>query len=395
MLPTPRNATLPIGLDIGSASIRLLQVQATPRHLQAQAMAWTATPADMPEDAVRRVACAASIARQMLRAGGFHGRRIVLALPPQLVQVKSIRLPSIPPTELAQAAEFEAAEALGIDPQQSVIRHLHAGEVRQGGDTWQEVILVAADRGQVGGVVHAVHEAGLVLDSIDFLPSALYRSVERFIRRREDEKEVHVLVEFGHQRSHVVIGRGREISFYKQVPVGSVRIHDAVATTLGVSVAEAATLRRRTIDAERSDGAAVSAAVREAIDDAARPTMEELARELALCLRYYSVTFRGQRPSRVRVSGGEGGDPLLRQVLGAALTIPVEESRALGSVDLGRLRSDQRERSLAGWSTALGLALRRCTEYYGARDGRSRSAAPVEAAAPADEPPVAAEAAHA
>jgi hypothetical protein len=53
--------------------------------------------------------------------------------------------------------------------------------------------------------------------------------------------------------------------------------------------------------------------------DATRSTMEELGREIGLCLRYYSVTFRGQRPNKLRLLGGEAADPMLLGVLNAAL----------------------------------------------------------------------------
>ena len=73
--------------------------------------------------------------------------------------------------------------------------------------------------------------------------------------------------------------------------------------------------------------------MRQAVFDAGRSIMEDLGREVSLCLRYFSVTFRGQRPEKVRLVGGEACDPHLHAVLNTALPIPVETSRPLFSVE--------------------------------------------------------------
>jgi len=39
--------------------------------------------------------------------------------------------------------------------------------------------------------------------------------------------------------------------------------------------------------------------------------VEELTREVSLCIRYYTVTFRGHRVTRLLVSGGGAYEPLL------------------------------------------------------------------------------------
>src|SRR5690606_9688168 len=87
---------------------------------------------------------------------------------------------------------------------------------------------------------------------------------------------------------------------------------------------------------------------------------EELGREIALCLRYYTVTFRGHRPSSVRVVGGEACDTPLIQQLASGLPIPVESWRPLASVDTKRMKSADRRGGMCDWATAFGLASRFC-----------------------------------
>jgi len=112
--------------------------------------------------------------------------------------------------------------------------------------------------------------------------------------------------------------------------------------------------------------------VRQAVFDATRSVMEQLGRELSLCLRYQSVTFRGQRPTRLRLMGGEGADTHLQEILNSILTIPIEAPRPLYSIDSSKLKSLQRQQAMGEWALVLGLALRHTSGRFRPRDGRPR-----------------------
>jgi len=184
---------------------------------------------------------------------------------------------------------------------------------------------------------------------------------------------VNVLVEVGMQRTQVEIGRGRDISFIKVIELGGRHFHEAVSRKLGITVEEAQGLRRRlTEPSQAPDNNGRRDPVRQAALDATRSVMEELGRETSLCLRYHSVTFRGHRPTRLRLLGGESCDPQLQAVLKSAMVIPVEVGRPLYSLDTSRMKSVDRNGSMAEWATVLGLALKRVQGTFGSRDGKPR-----------------------
>ena len=398
MIRLTRSQVQPIGLDIGSDSIKMLQVESISGGARAgvpvalasasQTLSILATareplPAAARENPELRLAAAGDLIRQMFRNGRFAGRRVVVALPREMLYVKNLRMPLIPQHELAAAVRFEARNIFPFDAEQAHIQILPAGEVRQGVDVRQEVIVLAAKHEDVNGFVEQVHRCGAVVESVDVEAAALYRSQERFIRRREDEQEVHVMADLGVMRTQVVIGRGRDISFVKQIDIGSRKMHEAVSRKLGINMDEARGLRRRLI--EQAPGPATpqvlkTDSVRQAVFDATRSTMEELGREIGLCLRYYSVTFRGQRPGKLKLLGGEAADPLLLGVLNAALGIPVEAGRPLFSVDTSRLEASERMGFMSEWATAFGLGLKRTIGQFAPRDGKPRDPATAAAA---------------
>jgi type IV pilus assembly protein PilM len=384
MFRLARTQVQPIGLDIGFDSVKMLQVEVVGQTLSVVAAARESLPPAAREKPELRLPTAMGLIKRMLRHGKFSGRSVIAPLPREIVHAKNLRMPLIPAQELAAAVRFEAKNIFPFETEHACVQIIPAGEVRQGIDVRQEVIVLAARNDDVNSYIEQLHRAGLVVESLDIEPAAIYRSQERFIRRREDEQEVNVLVDIGYRRTQVVIGRGRDISFMKPIDLGSVQLHEAVSRKLGITMDEARALRRRLIEAAPGPSLSLDAvkrdSVRQAVFDATRSTMETLGREISLCLRYYSVTFRGQRPVKLRLLGGEAADPLLLGVLNASLGVPVEASNPLFSVDTSRMDASERKGFMSEWAMAFGLSLRLTTQTFAPRDGKPRDPVPTTAA---------------
>ncbi len=372
MFRLTRSQILPIGVDIGCETVKLLQLEIVNSGLKVVAASKQHLPEEARRDAALRLPLAMQTINEMLRENRFKGRQIVAALPRDIVHSKNLRLPQMPADELRGAVEFEARNIFKFGNDPAHVQYLNSGEVRSGNEVKNEVLVLAARNEDLDNFVEQLHRSRCVIESLDWEPQALYRSIERFIRRREDEQEVHVLVDVGSRHSQVVIGKGHDISFFKAIDMGGAQLHEAVAKKLDITVEEARALRRRLLEQNMDDNTGRDP-VRQAVLDASRSLMEELAREISLCLRYYSVTFRGFRPNKVRLVGGEASDAQLISILGSALTVPVEPGRPLHSVDTSVLKPSDRRGFMNEWAIAFGLSLKGSNEYFGARDGKPRS----------------------
>jgi type IV pilus assembly protein PilM len=388
MLRLSRPHIQPIGLDIGLDSIKMLQLDVTgdgdARALSVVAAAKHLLPDEARKRPEHRAALAGETLRRMFAQQPFVGRRVVAALPREIVHVKNLRLPRMTIDELPAAVQTEARSLFPFDCNEACIQFLPAGEVRQGSELRQEVIVVAARQADVDDFVQQLHGSGVEVDSLDSGVTGMFRAFERFVRRSDDQQDVQVLLDIGARQSQVIIAKGREISFYKQVDIGGLHLLDAVSRKLGITIEEAKALRQRLLDA---GAGARRDPVRQAVYDATRNVAEELGRELAMCLRYYLVTFRGQRPSRLRLVGGEAADPQLHAIFTAILSVPVEAARPLFSIDTSRMRAIDRQGAMSQWALALGLSLRHVPGYFAPKDGRPR-------VAPVDEPSEIKEAPH-
>lgn len=373
-----RSQVLPIGLDIGADSVKMLQVEPVGEHLSVVASARMPIPDEVRGDAGQHMAYAADLVREMLQTQPFVGKRVVACLPRQVVQIKNVRLPLIPAAELSAAVDFEARNIFPFDVANARMHYVVAGEVRQGTEVRQEVIAFAAQNEHIDTFVEQLHKSGAVIESLDIEPCALHRCYERYIRRRDDENDVCVLVDVGLRRSQVLVSRGRDLSFFKSIEIGGAAFNSAVSRKLGITVSEARALRRRmceTAAAAAREGQLLpdrKDSVTRAVFDATRTIMEDLARELAMCLRYYQVTFRGHRPRLLRLVGGEGNDPQLLAIVQAASNIPVEVGKPLFSAATERMRPADRHGPMCEWATAFGLSMRMTDRRFGPIDGKPR-----------------------
>jgi len=375
----------PIGLDIGHSSIKMIQLAINNGHISIIA-ADKARIDSAYEDAQQRRSFVVAEIKRMLAEGNFRGRNVVSCLPNERLRITSLRLAETNSDELERALRKEVTQRFGLDPDKDAISFLRAGDVRQGDETKSEFILFAADDESIKDHIELLEEAGLKPVGIDAVPCALFRSFERSLQRQEDRERTAIFVDIGSQFTTVVFGRGREISFVKQIQIGGQSFNQEIAAKLGVSITEAEMLRSR-ITPERTANAAseLRASTQSPIDqdnlpvsetpkeplqaldpstqqvmvDAVRTVAENLAREISLCFRYYTVTFRGKRVERAVLSGGEAYEKILLNVLRRQLAVEVEIAQPLKGCDMMNVIFDGDKRGLlCEWAVAVGLGLK-------------------------------------
>ena len=158
-----------------------------------------------------------------------------------------------------------------------------------------------------------------------------------------------MFVNLGATSTTIVISRGAEPLFVKYIDVGGRQLDEAVAKHLQLKSSEAASMRRHAGDRRTDQN---DADLAQGLTDSIRPVLEQLSNEISLCLRYYSVTFRGQPLARVVVSGGEA-HPSVVDWLHSRLDLPCEMGNPLRPYR----KSPPSGRS-AQWDVAAGLAMR-------------------------------------
>jgi type IV pilus assembly protein PilM len=367
---------LPIGLDIGHNSIKMIQLMVNGEQLSVIAAQKVHIDHNI-SDELEKSRFIISAIKRMLTEGHFHGNNVISSLPNDGLEITSLRLAETQSDVIEQALRKEVVQRFGLDPDEDAMQYVIAGNVHQGDEIKNELILFAAANETIKSHIELLEQAGLKPVSIDTIPCALFRSFERSLRRQEDRERTVVFVDVGNQYTTVVFGRGGEISFVKQIPVGGEKFNEEIALKVGVEISEAEMLREA-LQMEKSlstpkndmleqpaDGneQKLDASTRQAIVDAVSTVAEELTREISLCLRYYTVTFRGKRVEQAFFAGGGAYEYILLDVLKRQLAVEIEVAQPLKGFDRSRERENlkfdsDRRGLLCEWAVAVGLSLK-------------------------------------
>jgi len=337
----------PIGVDIGSRSVKLLQFDAAQEEIR-DAARWdlprepTANPDRQNERLVEAI-------RRAREGHNFAGRDAVLCLGADNLFVQNIRVAQASGDELSKIVHFEAAGRLPFSSEEAEIQYIEADDVKQGDTVRREVILLACHRPSLNRLLSVAEQAGLRPVAVDTEPTSLLRCYSRQFRRDDDLQRRVMFVNIGESSTVAVIARGADTMFVKYIDLGGRHFDEAVSRNLKMTLGDASALRRHNGD-RRADQR--DPEIAQSIREAVRSVLEKLSHELSLCLRYYSVTFRGQPLAQIVLGGGETTETL-SQWLGTRLDVPCEVGDPLRAFKKGRVAG-----RLGQWDVAAGLALK-------------------------------------
>jgi type IV pilus assembly protein PilM len=343
-----RNYT-PIGIDVGSRCVKLIQFTADQSKL-IDAARVDLPPCDWKSLSADEYAQRISAAIQKGRDGRqFRGKDVILGLTDRDLFLQSIRVARAEGPDLDRIVMQEAAGRIPYNVGETEIRYLEMSDVRQGDAMLREIVIMACHRPTLERVLSICSPAGLRPVAVDVEPCALVRSYTAQFRRDEDRQQRAMFIHMGYHSTAVVITKGDAPLFVKYLDLGGKHCDEAVARHLSMELPDAAALRRNNGD-RRNDMQDPEIAA--SISEGVRPVIERLANELSMCIRYHSVTFRGQPLVRLVLGGGEAS-PLLLDAISKRLSLKCELSDPLrhfpNQLHLGRKGQ---------WDVAVGLALR-------------------------------------
>ncbi len=348
-----------VGIDFGARGVKMLQVRELSGEIDVVGAARVELPAAGESDEA-----IAERFRTAFISGGFTGRKCIVSLPRADVRLHSVRLPKMTDEELRQAAVWEASQRFSLDREAMEVDFIRTGASPQGGENREEVLLIAAPHASIYSRLEPIMASGLRPVAIDCGFLAAARALSRQFRRESDRAIVRAVIEIGATGSTIIILRGDQVAFCKNIPIGGDALDKAVAEHLQLDVASARDLRSARLSGSVPGAARITAdePTDRAVYDAVRPLLAELTKEVTLCLRYYGVTFRGKPPDRLILSGGEATEPRLDHMMKQACKVPVvfddEQGTAVGLHRKIGAALNRQPGPLGAWTVAAGLSMR-------------------------------------
>jgi type IV pilus assembly protein PilM len=381
----PKHAAGPIGVDISPHSVKLIQLNER-RTAVIDAVRWDVQcaaarariagetlsdgkpkdrdqqePAGKPPkgeklagSADQSKACAedkyiVAALKQALEGRRFYGSAAVLCLDTHDLLLANVRIAKQVGVDMDRLVQQEAAARIPFAIQEAEIRYLDGADVRQGDAMLREVTLLACHRPAIQRKIALAEAAGLRPVAIDVAPTAVLRTYVSQYRREEDRRRRAMFVHIGASNTIVVIAQGADVLLARVLDIGGKHFDENVAQHLNMSITDAVSLRRYNGE-RRSDQR--DEEVAQSIAEAARPVVERFLAELGKCVRYHSVTFRGQPLSGIVLSGGEATDTLAESIT-ARLDVKCDLGDPLRTLETSLPLVHRSQ-----WDVAAGLALR-------------------------------------
>ena len=313
----------PIGLDIGSSSIRAVEVRrGKDEHTLTNFGQVPLPPGTVQAGILQDPVAVTAALKQLWAACKFDTKKVTLGVTnPQLV-VREVSVSNLPDKERRKSLPFQVRDMLPLAVERSL---LDFHPLEQPGDSpTVRGLLIAMPKEAVLTTVQAVEKAGLRVAGVDLASFAVLRAASRL------DAQVEAIVDIGAEVTSVVVHADGEPLIVRTVPRGGTEITDTMATRLGINPADAEALKCRFgLHGDGDPDTAVAAA------DAIRP----LVNELRSSFTYLASGERQKQVTRISLCGGSALMPGLAEHLQQQLNVAV-----MFADSAGRLRDTRKAR---------------------------------------------------
>jgi type IV pilus assembly protein PilM len=338
-----------VGLDIGTSAVRAAELEFGSGQPKLVAFGQIGLPPGAIIDGeVQDIPAVADAIRRLWHNGRFVSHSVVVGIAGLRVITRELDLPWVPDNEVESAVRFQSEEVIPFPVDKTILStQLLGDQTADDGTVTRRVLVAAAHRELVDGVVAAVEQAGLNVQGVDLVSSALVRALAES-DHPSDEPEA--IVSVGAGLTVVVVHQEGRPQFVRTIGIGGSEATTAIASALDLPKADAEAIKLRL-----GDGSAQA----QAAEYAVQASIQGLVGEIRSSIQYFA-SLQGRAPIvRVLITGGGS---LLRGLipqLQAQVRIPVTAVSPMARLDVSALdlQADQAASIDPVLAAPIGLAL--------------------------------------
>jgi type IV pilus assembly protein PilM len=281
-----------IGLDIGTSSIKIAEVDVSRSGVQLVSFGIAPTPPNCTGAGEISDTFALGRAIQSLVSEISSSRKnAATAIWGTAVIVKKITIPKMDKNLVQDQIRFEAEQYIPFDINNMSLSHmiLHSDS---SADT-MDILLVAAQNEIVGQYSQTVEGAGLNLNILDVSGFALANTFEYNYGKFKGES-IGVL-NFGSTITNFVVIHNGEVIFCRDIPVGGANYTTEIHKVMGISTSESEALKLSAVSGQE---------VPDDVHSVISATNEFIAEEIRNSFDFLSATTNGLTLQRCYYSGG-------------------------------------------------------------------------------------------
>jgi type IV pilus assembly protein PilM len=341
-----------VGLDIGSSSLKLVEILDTPKGPQLNHFSRIPLERGVIVDGalVEPEIITAKI-KELFKAFGGRRKGIVTSLSGNSVIVKKVTFPSMEEEELRGLIHDEAGKYLPFDDMDDVNFDFQILGENEFNPNQMDVLLVAAKKDIILGYTDAIQAAGLAVSIMDVDSFALETMYET--NYEIGDNELVVIINIGASITNINVLKDGVSTFTRDFTLGGNSITEAIQGRMGVTFEQAEEIKVGGLTGEDD---AVSE-IRDNLLSLAEPICMEIERSVD----YFRSTYRGENIKLILLSGGGAKLPGIVADLAQRLNIETEIINPFKKLEIAKKVQDQMDIENIGPIAAVGvgLALRR------------------------------------
>ncbi len=333
------------GLDIGSSSVKVVQLEETAKGYALKTYAIVPLPAQaMADGIIKDPPVVVDAIKEAVAKAKLKTTEAAIAVSGRELTVKKVQLPKIPRKELDDAIQLEAEHHIPFSIDEVFLDYQVVGETA----TTMDLLLVAAKRTKVADYVAVTEAAGVIPVVVDLDGFALENQHE-FNHAGDPATDAVALIDLGASVMKTNVIRGGTSIFARDIPFGGNNYTQAIAQRLNIPF-------------EKAEAAKLGQDVGVNWDEMI-PSLEAVSRDLSMEVQrtfdYFASTAESERISKIVLSGGCCRLAGLDEFLSSSWGIPVEVVRPFQSVLIEPTREEELTAAGPVLAVAVGLAMRR------------------------------------
>ena len=305
-----------LGLDIGSSSVKLVQLSESSKGIQLANFSMAPLPSEAIVDgALMNSPAVVDTIQGMVAAQRLRTKDVAVSVSGHSVIIKKISLPAMTPEELHESINWEAEQYIPFDVKDVYLDYQILQSRPEQGQ--MDVLLVAAKREIVDEYAGVVREAGLVPICVDVDCFTIQNAFETSYGFPPGEAVV--LIDIGAATLNINVISNGITTFTRDISMGGNQYTEEIQKQLGVTYDEAEAYK---LGGEQ--GVDADSVVPQEVERVMKQVSDSMASEIHRSLDFYLATSSEGRLSKVYLSGGTAKVPSLGRTIEQRVGVQVE-----------------------------------------------------------------------
>lgn len=339
-------AILPLGLDIGSHTIKVicLQKRSVKEYwLQAAGIAPT-PPKGLISDSQADLEAVSVVIKKLILESKTNVRQVNASLPESQIFTRVIEMPQLTEAELGTAIKWEAEQYIPMPLNEVKMDYVILTSDQKGKDGKMEVLLVAAPLSLIDKYRKVLEMSGLEPISLEPEIIAISRSLGG------EGKMPILIINLGAATTDISITKGGVFTFTRSIASGGEALARAVAKEMGFELSQAEEYKRTYgLEEDKLEGKILAAV---------KPIFDTVIEEIKRALIFYQGKYPDEPIKIVSLCGGTAKLPGLVVYLAQNLGIETQVGDPWTRVGKDRKLFPKIEEEGPVFAVAIGLAMK-------------------------------------